>query len=95
MCLKLAQQGTKHRIVSQLLVIVQILIPQRDPEHALADHRPDRMLDQIRPTLVDEAAGQPVNQSDRLIHTPQQQHSGVRTHRPTVEGGHYSAALHA
>ena len=40
--LKLAQQCAKDRIVTQLLVIVEILIAQRDPKYALADQRPDR-----------------------------------------------------
>lgn len=31
MGLKLPQQRAKHRIVPQLIVIVQILVPQRDP----------------------------------------------------------------
>ena len=91
--LELAQQRTEHRVVPQLLVIVQVLITQRDPEHALPHHRPDRVLDQISSPLVDEAVGQPIDQPDRLIRAPQQQRSGIRTDRPAVKRSHHSAAF--
>ena len=80
--------------MAQLLVIIKILIPQRDPKHPLPEHRPDRVLDQIGPPMVDEALGQPIDQSDRLIHPPQQQRSGIRAHRPALKRRHHSAPFH-
>jgi hypothetical protein len=38
--------------VAQLVVIVEILITERDPEHPLADQCRDLVLDQILPPLV-------------------------------------------
>jgi hypothetical protein len=33
--------------VAQLVVVVEILVAERNPEHTLADQRRDLMLDQI------------------------------------------------
>ena len=93
--LKLTQQRPEHRIVPQLLVIVEILVPQRHPKHPLPDQRPHRVFDQLRVALIDEAPSQPIDQPDRLIRAPQQQRSGVRAHRPSVEPRHHTATLHA
>ena len=43
---KLARQHRHHRIVAQLVVVVEILIAERDPEHPLAHQRRHLMLDQ-------------------------------------------------
>ena len=37
-----------HRIVAQLVVVVEILIAERNPEHPLADQRHHLMFDQLR-----------------------------------------------
>ena len=46
--LELARQHRHQRIVAQLVVVVEILIAERDPEHPLADQCRDLVLDQIR-----------------------------------------------
>jgi hypothetical protein len=53
--LELARQNRHHRIVAQLVVVVEILITERDREHPLADQRRDLVLDQILPPLVVKA----------------------------------------
>ena len=45
--LELAGQHRHHRIVAQLVVVVEILVAKRNPEHPLADQRHNLMLDQI------------------------------------------------
>ena len=45
--LELAGQHRHHRIVAQLVVVVEILVAERDPEHPLADQRRDLVLDQV------------------------------------------------
>ena len=46
--LKLACQHRQHRIMAQFVVVVEILIAKRNPEHPLADQRRDLVLDQFR-----------------------------------------------
>ena len=46
--LELARQHRHHRIVAQLVVVVEVLVAERDPEHPLADQRRHLMLDQLR-----------------------------------------------
>jgi hypothetical protein len=92
---QLPQQRSEDRIVAQLLVIVQVLIPQRQAEHPLPDQRPDRVFDQVRVTMIGEAFRQAINQTDRLIRSPQQQPPGIRAHRPAIKGRHHPASPHA
>jgi hypothetical protein len=82
---KLAGQNRHHRIVSKRVVIVQILIPQSDPEHPLADQRLDLMLDQFRHPDIPKAQREPINQTNRPIRRPKQQPARVRRDRSTVK----------
>jgi hypothetical protein len=78
-----------------LLVIVEILVPQGDPEHPLADECPYRVLDPLRLTLVDKAARQSIDQSDRFVGALQQQCSGIGADRAAVKRRHHSTAFNA
>ena len=71
----------------------EVCRPQRHPEHPLPDQRPDRMLNQIWVALIDETAGQPIDQSDRLIHPAEQQRPGIRAHRPAVKSRHHPVVV--
>ena len=79
---ELARQHRHHRIVAQFVVIVEILIAERDPEHPLADQRHHLMLDQLRAPLVVKARGEPIHHPDRPIRRAQQQRPGIRGDRP-------------
>jgi hypothetical protein len=93
--LKLAQQRPHHRVVPQLIVIVQVLIPQRHPEHTLPHQRSDRVLHQPCLALIPEALTQSVDQPYGLIHPAQQQCPGIRAHRPAIKRHHHPATFHA
>ena len=54
-CLQLAGQHRHDRVVPQLVMIIQILVTQRNPEHPLPDQRTNLMLDQLRRARVLEA----------------------------------------
>ena len=69
---ELAGQYRQRRIVTQLVMINQILITQRNPEDALSDQRPDLVLDQRRRAAIGETRGKPPDQSDRPIRRSQQ-----------------------
>lgn len=64
---KLPQQRTEYRTVAQTLMVVKVIISQRNPKDALPNQRPDLVLDQARITGVAKAAGQPIDQSGRRI----------------------------
>jgi hypothetical protein len=64
---KLARQHRHHRIVTQLVVVVEVLVAERNPEHPLADQGCDLVLDQVRPSLVVKAPREPIDHSDRTI----------------------------
>jgi hypothetical protein len=53
--------------VAQFVVIDQILVAQRNPEHALSDQRPDLMINQFRRAAVGKTLGKPFDQSDRPV----------------------------
>jgi hypothetical protein len=69
---KLARQHCHQRIVAQFVVVVDILITERDPEHPLADQRRNSVLDQVRAPLVVKARRKPIHHSDRAIRGSQQ-----------------------
>jgi hypothetical protein len=81
--------------VAQLVVIDQVLIAQRDPEHALPNQRPDLMLDQLRGPAVGKTLGKPLDQSDRPVRRPQQQGTGIRGHPAAVKPRHHRAPFDA
>ena len=58
---ELAREHCQHRIVAQLVVVVEILIAKRNPEHPLADQRNHLVLDQFRAPHVVKARGQSIH----------------------------------
>ena len=72
-----ARQHGHQRIVPQLLMIVQVLIPQRQPVNALGEHLLKLVLDQRRRPPVGEARRHAVQEVDLAIGLAQQQ-------RPTI-----------
>ena len=90
--LKLAGQHRHQRIVAQLVVVVQILVAERDPEHPLADQRRHLVLDQVGAPLVVKARGKPIHHPDGPIRRAQQQRSGIRGDR-AARSRHHRAAF--
>jgi hypothetical protein len=64
---ELAGQRREHRIVAQVIVVDQVLVAERNAEHPLRHHRPDRVLDLHRGAVVDETRREPCHQTDRPI----------------------------
>ncbi len=73
----LARHYPQQRIVAQLFVVVQVFVAQRQTDHALRDHLPQRVLNQRRIPPVDEALGEAAQQIDAAVHLAQQQHAAV------------------
>jgi hypothetical protein len=77
--------------VPQLVVIVEVLIAQRNRKQALTDQGCDRMLDAICLASVAETASKPPDEPDRPVGCPQQQRASIRTDHAAVERAHNSA----
>ena len=90
---KLAGEHAEHRIVAQMVVVVQILVAQREGVHALPDQSRHRMLDQIGPARVGKAGGEAADQPQGAVRLPQQQGARVRGDRAAIETGHNFVAL--
>ena len=63
---QLAGQHMEQRIVTKLIVIVQVFIAERQAEHALADQGLDRVLEQPRITTVSSMAYVLLNELRRI-----------------------------
>ena len=90
---QLARQHRHHRVVAQLVVVIEVLIAKRDPEHPLRQQGHDLMLDQMLSACVVEARGKPLRQLDRAIRRPKKQRPGIRRNRPAVERAHNFASF--
>ena len=82
---ELAHGRGQHRVVAQLIVVDQILVAQRQAEHALADQGGEAVLDLVRRAVIGEAGGEPPDQADRPVGGAQQQRPGVRGDGAAVE----------
>ena len=92
--LELARQHRQHRVMAQLVMVVEIFIAERDPEHALAHQRHHLVLDQLRSPHIAKARCKPPRQPDRTIRRPQQQRPGIRGHPPAVKCRDNRAPFH-
>ena len=79
--------------MAKLVVIVQVLVAERDAEHALTDERGDRVLDQPRLSRVAETSCEPSNQPQTPVRGAQQQPARVGRQRAAVELGHHRPAF--
>ena len=77
----------------KLVVVVEVFVTQRKPEHALPDQGAHFVLDQMRLPAIAKARGEPINQPDRSVCCPQQQAPTVRGHRTAVERSHNLAPV--
>jgi hypothetical protein len=90
-----AGQHRHCRVVTQLVVIDQIFIAQRQRKDPLPDQGSDGVLDQLRRAAVGETLGEPIDQPDRPVRRPQQQGSGIRCHLAAVKPRHHRAPFDA
>src|SRR5215204_6356673 len=72
-----SSQHSKQRILSQLLVIVQVFIAERQSVDALGNHLQNRVLHPILFPSVEKAVREARQQIQPLIRLPQQQRASV------------------
>jgi hypothetical protein len=90
---ELARQRRHQRVVTKLVVIVEVLVAERDAEHALPDERGDRLLDEPWVSRVAETSRKPPHHIQTPVGGAQQQAAGVGRQRPAVELGHDRTAF--
>ena len=91
---ELTRQHRHQRIVTQFVMVVQILIAKRDPEHPLTDQRHHLVLNEFRTPHVVKAQRKPVHHPDGAICRAQKQRPGIRGDRASVERRDHLASLH-
>ena len=91
---QLARQHCEGRILAQLVVIVEVLVAQRQAEDPLPNQRLDLVLDKAGVAPVGEARRKPAHQPKAAIHLAQQQRAGVRGDVAAIEAGHHRAAFY-
>jgi hypothetical protein len=83
-----SRKDAEHRIVAQLLMVVEILIAQRQTVDSLREHLLNRMLDLVLIPAVEKTFCQAREQVQALIGLAQQERAAIGTDRPAVEPGH-------
>src|SRR5215207_3954743 len=68
-------------------MVVEVLVTERDPEHALANERAHPVLDQVRPARIREAGCEALDQADGTIRRPEQKRSRIGRDRPAIKAG--------
>jgi hypothetical protein len=90
---ELAAEHGQNRIVAELVVVDEVLIAERDAEHALADQGRKGVLDEVRGAGILEAGREALDQADGAICGAEQESPGIGGDRPTCERGHHRASL--
>ena len=91
---ELARQNRHHRIVAKLVVVVEILVAERDREHPLTDQRRHLVLDIFGAALVVKASRKSSHQIDRPIGRSQKQCARIRCHQSGIERRFHTPAFH-
>ncbi len=91
--LELVGQQGQQRIVTQIVVVVEILVAQGNAGDALRQQGPQGVHPEPGVAVILEARGHPVEKPDEAVDLPQQQRSGVRRDRSAVECRGYPATL--
>jgi hypothetical protein len=82
---ELVEQHAENRIAAKFIVVVEVLIAERQAKDALRHQGLHLVPDVIRIAGVAEAGGETVDEPDGLVRLAQQQRTGVGGHHPAVE----------
>ena len=90
---QLARQHRERRVLAQLIVIVEVLVAERQTEDALSDQRVNLMLNIAGIAPIDEAVGEATYQSEATVDLSQQQRTCIRSDTSAVEPGYHRTPL--
>ena len=76
--IELAEEDSQNRIAAKFVVVVKVLVAERQAEDPLGDESLQRVNGEKLAAAVGKASREPIRQSDRLVRLAQQQ-------RPSVE----------
>ena len=88
-----AGQHREERIGTQGVMIIQILVAEREPIHPLRDQGRHRMLDPGRRAIIGEARGKPRHNPRRALHLAQQHGAPIRRQRAPIKTSHHVVPL--
>ncbi len=88
--LELAQKHAQDRIAAQIVVVVEVLIAERQAEHALPNQSLQRVDGEKPAATVGKARGEPFGQPDRVVRLAKQQSPRVRGDQTAVEIRHHT-----
>ena len=91
--LQLVGEQRQHRITAKGVVVVDVLVPQRDRDDPLADQRRQRVDHLVGAPMIGEACRNAFDQPHRPVRLPQQHRPGIRRHCPAVERRHHLPAI--
>ena len=91
--LQLVGKQRQHRITAKGVVIVDILVAERDRDDPLAHQGRQRVDELPRIAAVAEACRHPLDQPDRPIRLAQQHCPGIRGHRSGVKCRHHATTI--
>ena len=86
--ISLLHQRRDQRIVTELIMVVQILVAQRQSHHSLADQAPQRVFHQQRVPIIAKARRELSQQTRPPLDLPQQQPAAVGTELPAIKTSH-------
>jgi Zinc-binding dehydrogenase len=75
--------------MTQLIVIIEILIAERDSKYPLANQSHDLVFNEVWTPQIVKAASESLHHADRSIRRTQQQRTGIRGDRAGVERGYH------
>ena len=78
----------------QLVVVIKVLIAERNPEHPLADQGGHRVLDQILAAMIAKAGRKSIHKINRSIGRAKKQPTRIRRHQSSIKGRLHNAAFH-
>ena len=77
--------------MAQRVVVVQILVAEREAKDPLQDQCLDLVLDELPHAPIREAAGETRDQADRPVGRAEQQRAGIRGDDAAIERGDHGA----
>src|SRR5690606_25448314 len=82
----------EQRLAPERVVVVHVLVAEREAEDPLPDDLPDIVLDATAVAVVHETLREALDDAPAALDPAEQQHPGVRSDLATVEIGHEFAA---
>jgi len=80
--IELAKEDAQNRIAAKFVVVVKVLVAERQAEDPLGDESLQRVNGEKRAAAVGKASREPIRQSDRLVRLAQQQRPSVGRNHP-------------